>query len=212
LTRILAISDEVDDALYGDKLYALRPDLIVACGDLPFEYLENLVSRTDVPLLYVPGNHDPDLKSMNWSSAPSMLPEPPFGPQGCDNADGRVVQALGLRLAGLGGSLRYNLGPNQYSQTEMQFRSVGLEMRLRMKQAWRGGGLDVLLTHAPPRHCGDEEDAAHQGFDAFHRLVARFAPRLLIHGHIHPVGHPQTDRRMGGTLIVNAVPFRLLEV
>ena len=53
MTRILAISDEVDDALYGDKLYALRPDLIVACGDLPFEYLENLVSRTDVPLLFM---------------------------------------------------------------------------------------------------------------------------------------------------------------
>jgi Icc-related predicted phosphoesterase len=211
LTRILAISDEVDNGLYGDKLYALRPDLLVACGDLPFEYLENLVSRTDVPLVYVPGNHDPDLKSVNWS-APSLVPEPAPGPQGCDNADGRVIQAAGLRVAGLGGSLRYNLGPNQYSQTEMQFRSLSLEMRLRMKQALRGGGLEVLLTHAPPRHCGDEEDPAHQGFDAFHRLVARLAPRLLIHGHIHPVGREQADRRMGSTLIVNAVPYRLLEV
>lgn len=210
MTRILAISDEVDNSLYGDTLHALRPDLIVACGDLPFEYLDNLISRSDVPLVYVPGNHDPDLKPANVAVAP-MLAEPP-GPLGCDNADGRVIRAAGLRVAGLGGSIRYNLGPNQYSQAEMRLRSLGLEMRVRMKQAWSREGLDILLTHAPPLGCGDDDDQAHQGFAAFHRLVARLAPRLLIHGHIHPFVREQPDRRMGSTLVVNAVPFRLLEL
>jgi Icc-related predicted phosphoesterase len=210
LTRILAISDEVDNSLYGDTLHALRPDLIVSCGDLPFEYLDNLISRSDVPLVYVPGNHDPDLKPANVAVAP-MLAEPP-GPLGCDNADGRILRTAGLRVAGLGGSIRYNLGPNQYSQAEMRLRSLGLEMRVRMKQAWGRGGLDILLTHAPPLGCGDDDDQAHQGFAAFHGLVARLAPRLLIHGHIHPFVREQPDRRMGGTLVVNAVPFRLLEL
>ena len=59
MKRILAIADEVDDAMYTDKLARLRPDLVLSCGDLPFDYLEFIVSRLDVPLVYVPGNHDP---------------------------------------------------------------------------------------------------------------------------------------------------------
>src|SRR5215471_15859877 len=60
MARVLAVADEVADALYGDTLDRLKPDLILSCGDLPFEYLENLVTRAGVPLLYVLGNHDPD--------------------------------------------------------------------------------------------------------------------------------------------------------
>ena len=64
MTRILAVADEVDESLYGDKLDKLRPDLMVSCGDLPFDYLEYLVSRANVPLLYVPGNHDPSVRPL----------------------------------------------------------------------------------------------------------------------------------------------------
>src|SRR5262249_58105031 len=53
MTRLLAVADEVDEALYGDALSRLRPDLIVSAGDLPFDYLENLVTRANVPLVYV---------------------------------------------------------------------------------------------------------------------------------------------------------------
>jgi Icc-related predicted phosphoesterase len=209
MTRILAIADEIDEALYSEKLHERRPDLIVSCGDLPFDYLENLVSRTDVPLVYVPGNHDPDLHpDVHWTTMASA--EVP-GPQGCDNTDGRVVEASGLRLAGLGGSLRYNLGPNQYTQFEMRLRALRLEMRLRWKRAW-GARLDVLVTHAPPLGCGDLPDQAHTGFAALHRLVRTFTPRLLIHGHVHPNGPVKSDLRMGDTLVVNAVPYRMIEL
>ena len=37
--RLLAIADEIADALWGHALEELRPDVIVACGDLPFDYL-----------------------------------------------------------------------------------------------------------------------------------------------------------------------------
>jgi len=53
-TRILAIADEVDEGLYGDKLDRLDPHIVLSCGDLPFDYLEHIVSRLNVPLLYVP--------------------------------------------------------------------------------------------------------------------------------------------------------------
>jgi Icc-related predicted phosphoesterase len=209
VARILAIADEIDETLYGDKLRRLRPDIIVSCGDLPFGYLDNLVSRADVPLVYVPGNHDPDLTVANWMAKPY---DEPSGPLGCDNADGRILQVAGLRIAGLGGSLRYNLGPNQYSQGEMRLRSLSLEMKLRFRRTLRGGGLDLLIAHAPPLGVGDGDDPAHQGFAAFHRLIARMAPRLLIHGHIHPDGLFHADRRLGLTEIVNVVPSRLIEL
>jgi len=31
--------------MYGDRLPSLNPDLVIGCGDLPFDYLEYLVSR-----------------------------------------------------------------------------------------------------------------------------------------------------------------------
>lgn len=211
MTRILAIADEVDDALYGDKLYRLRPDLIVSSGDLPFEYLENLLTRASVPLVYVPGNHDPDLRPPREPGAPLMAPPLP-GPQGCDTVDGRVINEAGLTVAGLGGCLRYNDGPNQYTEREMRLRSLRLEARVRLKRFWRRRGLDILVTHAAPLDCGDQQDPPHRGFAAFHRLVSTLAPRLLIHGHIHPHGRHQVNRRLGGTVVVNAVPCRVLEL
>jgi Icc-related predicted phosphoesterase len=212
--RILAIADEVEAALYGDKLQRLRPDVVISCGDLPFEYLENLVTRAAVPLVYVPGNHDPEetrgaVAAGMWLS-PAPGPSDPWpGPQGCDSADGRLVEAAGLRIAGLGGSLRYKPGPNQYTQGEMRLRALGLEARARLRI---GRGIDVIVTHAPPLDLGDGQDPAHRGFAAFHRLVSRLRPRLLLHGHVHPVHRRAEDRQIGATLVVNAIPYRLLEI
>lgn len=212
MTRILAVADEVDEALYGDKLARLRPDLIVSCGDLPIDYLENLLSRADVPLVYVPGNHDPELRSSDNSWTPLRPYLPADGPRGGENADGRVLDAAGLRIAGLAGSIRYRPGPNQYTQAQMRFRALSLAFRIRLKGAPRGSKLDVLLAHAPPFGVGAGEDAAHVGFTAFHRIIKELAPKVLIHGHVHPYGRIEAPRRLGSTLVVNAVPSRLVEV
>lgn len=212
VTRILAVADEIDEALFGDKLARLRPDLIASCGDLPFEYLENLVSRADVPLVFVPGNHDPDLRTSEspWSALRRHVPS--IEPLGGDNADGRVIDAAGLRIAGLGGSIRYNRGPNQYTQAQMRFRGLRLGLRMRLKSARGGSKLDVLLTHAPPFGWSLSQDAAHIGFIAFHQLVNDLAPKVLLHGHVHPYGRSEPPRRLGETLVINAVPSRLVEV
>ena len=208
MTRILAIADQVEEGLYGDLLRRLAPDLIISCGDLPFDYLENLVSLSDKPLVYVPGNHDQDLtpRPTNW--APLSFDDPIPGPQGCENADGRFVEAAGLTLAGLGGSVRYREGPNQYTQGEMKRRALGLELRARIRRR----RIDVFLAHSPPLDSGDGEDAPHRGFAAFHRLIAQLRPRLFFHGHLHPYGRKHDDRRLGAALVVNAVPYRLIEL
>lgn len=206
--RILAVADEVAESLYGDTLKELRPDLILAAGDLPFDYLENLVSRTDVPLLYVPGNHDPELKPGDLTFEGLSPKFDGTGPPGCVNVDGRIEEAAGLWVAGLGGAIRYNEGPNRYTQREMRWRARKLEWRARLRRR----RIDILLTHAPAAGLGDADDPAHVGFEAFNRLVLKLRPRMLIHGHVRNFGPKKEDLRLGRTVIVNAIPYRLAEL
>ena len=218
MARILAVADEVRESLYGPDLKSLEVDLIVSCGDLPFEYLEYLVTVSSVPLLYVLGNHDPSLvrrptptdilKPEYLDASHSPLP----GPQGCTSVEGRWVDAAGLRVAGLGGSIRYSEGPNQYGEREMRGRVRKLVGRARLARVFGGSDIDLVVTHAPPRDVGDRDDPAHRGFSAFHRLVRSLAPKLLVHGHVHPHGESVSDIRLGDTEIINAVGFRVLEV
>jgi Icc-related predicted phosphoesterase len=166
-----------------------------------------------VPLLYVPGNHDPVPPALDDTFTPLRIETPARGPQGCVNVDGRLEETAGLRIAGLGGSIRYRPGPNQYTQAQMRWRALRIEMRARLKRAGGKRRLDVLLTHAPPEgFSGKYDDLAHRGFAAFNQLIKNLAPRVHVHGHVHPYGVKQTDRNLGGTLIVNAVPLRLIEI
>ena len=224
MVRILAVADEVDPSLNADALAALRPDLIVACGDLPFDHLEYLVTSANVPLLYVRGNHDPEVRPRGqprpgvMAGLPALVAGPSRGdpegasrePAGCASIDGAIVEVRGLRFAGLGGSHRYSNGPNQYTQREMRRRARWLELRSRLSHPRRG--IDVLVTHAPPLGVGDDDDPCHRGFAAFHRVVRTLRPTLLVHGHIHPYGQARPDRSIGPTRVVNVIPRKLLEV
>jgi len=227
MVRILAVADEVDEHILDSDLKQLNANLVVACGDLPFDYLEALVTLANVPLLYVPGNHDPDLSRRAQSVSPEDVIKPfsfrreefePPGPKGCTNIDGRVTEAAGLRLAGLGGSIRYREGPNQYTQTQMGRRALVLSTRARLasivaRRSKTERHLDVLLTHAPPLGVGDDDDdPCHQGFAAFHDLVNRLNPRVLLHGHIHPYGRPTEELHIDETRVINTVGHQLIDV
>ena len=74
------------------------------------------------------------------------------------------------------------------------------------------GPVDVLLTHAPPRGLGDEDDRPHVGIDVLHAVLERLRPRWHLHGHIHPYGQPRPDRRVGDTTIRNVIPYRMFEI
>ena len=172
------------------------------------------MSTLDVPLLYVPGNHDPSLKlpDTSWMPLQADMPQPP-GPPGCVNVDGRVVDAAGVRVAGLGGSVRYREGPNQYTQRQMTRRALRLELLLRLRPKARSRRvLDVLVTHAPPFGLAEASDQAHVGFAAVMRLIRNLRPALAVHGHVHPYGRPVPERIVGTTRVVNVVPSRLIEL
>ncbi|MBA4608226.1 metallophosphoesterase [Aeromicrobium sp. Marseille-Q0843] len=212
MVRVLVVADEISPVIHDAGVRRLRPDVVLGAGDLPWDYLEFLSSMLDVPVVFVPGNHDPAVEAplsgfRGWLTSNGLPQEDPR-PLGGVNADESVVDVAGLRIAGLGGSIRYNDGPNQYTQDEFAKRAK----RLMKIAAKRGGGVDVLLTHSPPRGLGDGDDPPHHGFEALHEVIETLRPTWHLHGHIHPFGQPQPDRVVGGTTIRNVVPYKLLEI
>jgi uncharacterized protein len=166
--------------------------------------------------VFVPGNHDPEVSAARAHRSGQFLraglPCEPPRPAGCRTVDGTVLDVAGLRIAGLGGCVRYRPGPNQYSQREYHRRAGRLLRRVARLQRRSPGPVDVLLTHAPPRGLGDEDDRPHVGIDALHGVLERLQPRWHLHGHIHPYGQRRPDRVVGPTTIRNVIPYRLFEV
>ena len=166
--RILVIADEESKYLwdyYEDgKLKDI--DLILSAGDLNPNYLSFLTTFANVPVLYVHGNHDD-----KYETKP---------PAGCICIEDQIYVHEGVRILGLGGSMRYKHGKHQYTEREM---------KRRVKRLWftllRHGGFDILLTHAPAYQLNDGRDLPHQGFQVFLELMKKYRPKFFIHGHVH---------------------------
>lgn len=205
IVRILAVGDEVSPTLERAVLSESFPKvgLILSCGDLPYDYLEFLVDAVAAPLVFVRGNHDRPVEAEDRVIR---------APQGCVDADGRLVEVAGLLVLGLGGSPRYSpKGENQYTEREMRRRAFPLFPRLWWSQL-RGKSLDVLLTHAPPRGIHDDLDPAHRGFAVFLHIIRRWQPKVHVHGHTPPRPGLPTETVLGSTRVVHVRGFRLLEL
>ena len=194
--KILLVSDEEDKYLWDFyKPGRLKDiDLILSAGDLKAEYLSFLVTMANRPLLYVHGNHDG-----GYAQRP---------PEGCQCIDGKLVTVGGLRILGLGGSALYNGGPHQYTERQMRWRIHRLRLKLALT-----GGVDIVLTHAPVRGFGDEDNMTHRGFEAFLPLLDQYQPQYLVHGHIHQRYGANRPRcyQYNETTIVNATGRYILE-
>ena len=195
--KILSVSDYVVSALY-DHFNAKRfpgVDLILSCGDLPPEYLSHLVSLFNVPLYYVRGNHD-----IRYDSKP---------PYGCIDLNTRLIQFQGINILGLEGSHWYNGGPYQYTESQMRKTIRGLRPKI-----WWQGGVDIIITHAPPRHIHDAEDPCHKGFQSFRWLIDQYSPIYFIHGHIHFnfIEPSQRITIVNKTKVVNSYGYYLFEI
>ena len=175
--KILAISDCESRALW---------DFYTPGGDLDPRYLSFLATFASCPILYVHGNHDGKYR------------ETP--PAGCLCVEDRLYEYQGVRILGLGGSMRYSRGPHQYTEREMCMRAL----KLAPKLLWNRG-FDILLTHSPGFGMVDCRDLAHTGFQTFNRLLDLFHPALFLHGHTH-LSYNRGIRReeqYGSTRVVN---------
>ncbi len=205
--KVLAVSDAVVDQLYSSKIpdHFRDIELILGCGDLPYEYLEFLVSVFNVPLLYVPGNHDPKFNPH----------DPASQAEGCDIIDQRIERVKGLNLAGMGGSIRYKpSSSNQYTQTEMYIRFMTLLPGLLKQRIRIHAVLDIVIAHSPPFGTHDDSDPAHVGFFAFRDFIRAFKPHYFLHGHTldYKSNLLPAMTKIGPTTVINVNPYKLLEV
>lgn len=195
--KILVVSDYESPYLWDyytpDKLEGV--DLILSCGDLKSHYLSFLATFAHCPVLYVHGNHDGYYEK-----------DPPLG---CQCIDGIYYEYQGLRIVGLGGSMRYKNGPHQYTDLQMGFRAKKLTPKLFFKK-----GFDILLTHAPGKDMVPCTDLAHTGFQTFNRLLDKYQPALHCHGHTHlNYGRSiQREQMYGSTRVINGYERYIVEL
>jgi len=203
--RKLCLSDVEVPAVYSPHIRDRFPglDAVISCGDLPWHYLEFVVSMLDLPLYYVQGNHVFDIEDGEG--------EVRHHPQGAINLHHQVIYdpELDLILAGIEGSLRYNRRGYQYTQLQMWQMVFGLVPRLMFNKVRYGRYLDVFVTHAAPTGVHDEDDQAHRGVDAFRWLIKLFKPSLHLHGHVH-LYNPLKAREtmLGETRVINCYGHR----
>ena len=196
--KILSVADTVVKTLLepvGGGPAISDIELILSCGDLPPEYLSSLRSRYEVPLLYVLGNHD-----IRYGTSP---------PVGCSLIDRRIVHVGKLKIVGFSGSRWYNGNINQYTEEQM----ADFIRRLRFS-LWRSRGVDLVVTHAPPRYIHDAEDLCHRGFRSFRLFIDKYQPRHLIHGHIHALFADEAERTttVNSTSVTNCYGYHIFEI
>lgn len=242
--KVLLVSDVEEKRLWdnwSDRTVESLSDvrLVLSAGDLDPNYLEFLVTMLNVPLVYVRGNHDGRYEA-----------EPPGG---CIDADGRIVEvecspaadaggAAGpgdrrvVRIAGLGGSMRYKKSDNMYTERQMAGRVRAIERSIltrNLKDGLLGNqdpdrpAFDILLTHAPACGYGDLDDLPHSGFECFNTLLDKYRPQLHCYGHVHKEyigamagisegretrGYHRTLQHPSGALLVNAHGHYILEI
>jgi Icc-related predicted phosphoesterase len=205
---ILAVSDEISERLNScqapEKIGEI--DLILSCGDLPFDYLEFLMSCFNTPMYYVLGNHDGE----GFCRASGQVD---YRPDAGESIDGGTTEAKGILIAGLGGSIRRGKTlKNQYTEAEMWRRVLKLAPLLLSNQVRFGRRLDVFVAHSPARGILEGEDPAHKGFAAFRWLMEWAKPRWMLHGHSQFARRPHSPcTTVGSTAVMYVPPYKLLQ-
>ncbi len=213
--KVLCIADHVDPFIYSANLKSrfADVDIVLSAGDLALEYYDFIVSTLNKPLLFVFGNHHLEGRAdSNHDPFEAQTPSWMKG-GGAICLEGRVMRVKGLIMAGLGGSIWYNGGDNQYTNFSMFFAILRLLPGMLWHRIVHGRYLDVLLTHSPPYGINDLPDACHTGFSIFLWFMRKFHPRYLIHGHVHLYDrNAAREATYGTTTVINAYDHILVKL
>lgn len=238
--NFLCVSDQIDPLVYSVSAKERYGDVdaVFCAGDLSMEYVDYIVTTLGKPTYFVFGNHN--LKEYSYYSRKQTMgitatPEKASASgdlmkysHGAVYASNRVLRTRKLRfkkfrnstkkqspvlIAGISGSVRYNNGDAQFTNSQMTIQLLKLIPKLVLNRIIYGRYLDIFLTHSPPRHIHDKEDPCHKGFECFNWFIKRFRPALMIHGHIHLYDNiaPRETLR-GSTLIVNCFSHLVIEM
>ncbi len=207
--KILSVSDVVVDLVHSPGMAQRFSDidLVLACGDLPFDYMEYIVTMLGRPLYHVYGNHAQHTRVSAHGTTTDRHPE------GCINIHRRIVNFRGLLVGGLEGSMRYREGDHQYTQREMSLLAASMAPGLWLNRLRYGRAIDILITHAPPFGIHDADDLCHQGFFALLSFMDCYKPRYLIHGHTHL--YRQDAKRVthyNETMVLNTYGYQVIEI
>lgn len=219
--KILCVADHVDPLVYSGQIKERFKDidLVLGAGDLPISYYEYIISCLNKRLYFVFGNHNLKKMSVFRRKGIDPIASPAVNSVYADNygstyIGGKVVylKKHDLIIAGLGGSMRYNKGPSQYTEGGMARLIWRMTPQLIWNRIVHGRYLDILLTHASPRAIHDKKDRCHRGFRVFLKFMKRFKPAYLIHGHIHI--YDQTtikETRYLDTVVLNAYDHLVID-
>lgn len=201
--RVLSVSDRVEELIYSVNIKKRFSDVdfVISCGDLPYYYVEYIVSALDRPVFFIRGNHAKILEHSNSGTRSS--------PQGAIDLHCRVYEHNEILMAGVEGSIRYKNGPFQYTQREMWWNVLSMVPGILKNRARYGRYLDIFISHASPWGINDRPDWPHQGVHAFRWLLEVFKPAYHFHGHIHLYG-PDAVRVVNfhETEVINTYGYR----
>ena len=209
MVRALVIADE-EANLHVQALRDLAPDLVLCAGDLPWDYIEYVASASTCPVVFVPGNHDPEIErsrraatalhraghAVRRSATPRRDQRRPAGRRGRRPAHRRPRRVRALQA----GAAPVHPAP------------VPRRARRLLRRARRGGPVDVLLTHAPPSGSATARTGRTWASRPCTRVLDRLEPTWHLHGHIHPYGQQMPDRQVGPTTIRNVIPWKVLDI
>jgi hypothetical protein len=214
--KALCIADHVDPFIYSTGLKSRFSDVdfVISSGDLALEYYDFIVSTLNKPLFFVFGNHCLSTRDSYAHFSMSSSEDRYAGNVGATYIEGKVVRTKnGVILAGLGGSIWYNGGENQYTDFSMFFSMLRLVPRLLWNKLVHGRYLDILVTHSPPYGINDLPDPCHTGFKVFLWFMRIFKPRFLVHGHVHLYDRNAVrEARYLSTRIVNAYDHTVVQL
>lgn len=205
--RFLCVSDQIDPLVYSTSVKERYGDVdaVLCAGDLSMEYVDFITDTLGKPTFFVFGNHD--LEEYDYyrkpfhlqADTPSDRTQMDVMRRGhsAEYVSNRVIRhkhltfrkpdgkSTPLLIAGVSGSIRYNNGRCQFTNAQMALQLMALAPALLWNRLRHGRYLDILLTHSSPRRIHDREDPCHRGFSCFNRFIQRYAPAVLVHGHIH---------------------------